>query len=227
MKSSGCDQQGGPSDAVQAASDQRLSGRTCRAGYPPRRAAVQHHAAARLGDLNLRELWAYRELLYFLTWRDIKVRYKQTVLGVAWAIMQPVVSMLIFTLFFGKLANMPSDGIPYPIFAYAGLLPWTFVSNAVYRCRRQPGGQRRPGDQGLLSPPGDSLRRRMRGAGRFRDCLGDPLRDDDLVRRGSSLADADARAVGGDGGIAGGGRGDVDVGAQRQISRRALCACRS
>jgi homopolymeric O-antigen transport system permease protein len=81
--------------------------------------------------LNLRELWAYRELLYFLTWRDIKVRYKQTVLGVAWAIIQPVVSMVVFTLFFGKLAHMPSDGIPYPIFAYAGLLPWTFVSNAV------------------------------------------------------------------------------------------------
>ncbi len=82
-------------------------------------------------SLNLRELWAYRELLYFLTWRDIKVRYKQTVLGVAWAVLQPVVTMLIFTLFFGKLAHMPSDGIPYPIFAYAGLLPWTFFSNAV------------------------------------------------------------------------------------------------
>jgi lipopolysaccharide transport system permease protein len=82
-------------------------------------------------SLNIREVWAYRELLYFLTWRDIKVRYKQTVLGVAWAVLQPVVSMVIFTLFFGKLARMPSDGIPYPIFAYAGLLPWTFVSNAV------------------------------------------------------------------------------------------------
>ncbi len=82
-------------------------------------------------SLNLRELWAYRELLYFLTWRDIKVRYKQTALGVAWAILQPVVSMVLFTLFFGKLAHMPSDGIPYPIFAYAGLLPWTFVSTAV------------------------------------------------------------------------------------------------
>src|SRR5215472_7587263 len=67
-------------------------------------------------SLNLRELWAYRELLYFLTWRDIKVRYKQTVLGVAWAILQPVVSMMVFTLFFGKLAHIPSDGIPYPIF---------------------------------------------------------------------------------------------------------------
>src|SRR4051812_35185400 len=81
--------------------------------------------------LNLRDLWSYRELLYFLTWRDVKVRYKQTLLGAAWAIMQPLFTMLIFTLFFGKLANIQSDGIPYPIFAYAGLLPWTFFANAV------------------------------------------------------------------------------------------------
>jgi lipopolysaccharide transport system permease protein len=81
--------------------------------------------------LGLRDLWAYRELLYFLTWRDIKVRYKQTVLGASWAIIQPLFTMLLFTLFFGKLAQLPSDGIPYPIFAYAGLLPWTFFSNAV------------------------------------------------------------------------------------------------
>jgi lipopolysaccharide transport system permease protein len=81
--------------------------------------------------LDLRGLLAYRELLYFLTWRDVKVRYKQTVLGAAWAILQPLLTMLIFTLFFGKLAGIPSDGIPYPIFAYAGLLPWTFFSNAV------------------------------------------------------------------------------------------------
>jgi len=83
--------------------------------------------------LNLREVWAYRELLYFLTWRDVKVRYKQTLLGVAWAVIQPLFTMLIFTLFFGKLAGIDArtDGIPYPLFAYAGLLPWTFFSNAV------------------------------------------------------------------------------------------------
>jgi lipopolysaccharide transport system permease protein len=81
--------------------------------------------------LNLRDLWVYRELFYFLTWRDIKVRYKQTVLGASWAIIQPLFTMLLFTLFFGKLAKIPSDGVPYPIFAYAGLLPWTFFSNAV------------------------------------------------------------------------------------------------
>lgn len=81
--------------------------------------------------LDLRELWEYRELLYFLTWRDIKVRYKQTVLGAAWAIIQPVFTMVIFSLFFGKLAKVPSDGIPYPIFSYVALVPWTFFANGL------------------------------------------------------------------------------------------------
>lgn len=81
--------------------------------------------------VDLRELWRFRELLYFLAWRDIKVRYKQTVLGIAWAVIQPLFTMLIFTLFFGRLAGMPSDNIPYPLFAYAGLLPWTFFASAV------------------------------------------------------------------------------------------------
>ena len=81
--------------------------------------------------IDLKELWAYRELLYFLTWRDIKVRYKQTVLGALWAIIQPTLNMVVFTLFFGRLAKMPSDGVPYPIFVYAGLLPWTYFSHAV------------------------------------------------------------------------------------------------
>jgi lipopolysaccharide transport system permease protein len=84
-------------------------------------------------ELNLSDLWAYRELLYFLTWRDVRVRYKQTVLGVAWAILQPLLAMLIFTVFFGRLAglNARTEGIPYPLFAYAGLLPWTFFANSV------------------------------------------------------------------------------------------------
>lgn len=81
--------------------------------------------------VDLRDLWRYRDLFYILTMRDIKVRYKQTALGAAWAIIQPLFTMLIFTLFFGRLAKVPSDGIPYPIFAYAALLPWTFFSNAV------------------------------------------------------------------------------------------------
>ena len=81
--------------------------------------------------INFKEIWKFRELLYFLTKRDIKVRYKQTVLGGLWAIIQPLFSMLVFTLFFGKLAKVPSDGIPYPIFVYAGLLPWTYFANAL------------------------------------------------------------------------------------------------
>ena len=79
----------------------------------------------------LKELWEYRELLYFLTWRDIKVRYKQTVLGAAWAIIQPFFMMVVFSLFFGYLARVPSDGVPYPIFAYCALLPWQLFAHAL------------------------------------------------------------------------------------------------
>ena len=81
--------------------------------------------------LDWRELWAYRELLWVLTMRDIRVRYKQTVLGAAWAVLRPVVTMLIFSVVFGQLAKMPSDGFPYPVFVYAGLLPWTFFAAAI------------------------------------------------------------------------------------------------
>ena len=81
--------------------------------------------------LELRDLWAYRELLYFLAWRDVKVRYKQTSLGAAWAVLQPVLAMAIFTVFFGRLAKIPSEGIPYPVFIYAALVPWTFFANAL------------------------------------------------------------------------------------------------
>jgi lipopolysaccharide transport system permease protein len=82
-------------------------------------------------SLQLPEIWAYRELLYFLTWRDIKVRYKQTLLGAAWAIIQPFFTMVVFSLFFGKLAQMPSDGIPFPLFSFAALVPWTFFANGL------------------------------------------------------------------------------------------------
>jgi lipopolysaccharide transport system permease protein len=79
----------------------------------------------------LNELWEYRELLFFLVWRDIKVRYKQTILGAAWAIIQPFFTMVIFSLFFGRLAQVPSDGLPYPIFSYSALVPWTFFASAL------------------------------------------------------------------------------------------------
>lgn len=81
--------------------------------------------------VRLRELWQYRELLYFLVWRDVKVRYKQTVLGASWAVLQPFFTMLIFSVFFGRLAGIPSDGVPYPLFAYVALVPWTFFASGL------------------------------------------------------------------------------------------------
>lgn len=80
---------------------------------------------------DFKEIWSHRELLYFFTWRDFKVRYKQTFIGVAWALFQPIMSMVVFSLFFGKLAGVPSDGVPYPIFVYVGLLFWQFFSDAL------------------------------------------------------------------------------------------------
>lgn len=82
-------------------------------------------------SINFKELWDYRELLYFLTWRDVKVRYKQTALGAAWAIIQPFFMMVVFSLFFGKLGGIPSDGIPYPVFVYCALLPWQLFAHAL------------------------------------------------------------------------------------------------
>src|SRR5947209_16680881 len=82
-------------------------------------------------SIGFRELWEYRELLYFLTWRDIKVRYKQTALGAAWAIIQPFFMMLVFSLFFGWLGKIPSDGMPYPVFVYCALLPWQLFATAL------------------------------------------------------------------------------------------------
>lgn len=98
---------------------------------PAYRAAVRIEPSRGRISLRLREVAEYRELLYFLVWRDIKVRYKQTVLGAAWAIIQPFFTMVVFSLFFGRLAKMPSDGIPYPIFSFAALVPWTFFANGL------------------------------------------------------------------------------------------------
>jgi lipopolysaccharide transport system permease protein len=82
-------------------------------------------------ELNVREVWAYRELLYFFVWRDLKIRYKQTAIGVAWVLIQPFMTMIIFTVFFGRLAKIPSEGLPYPIFYYSALLPWTYFAGAL------------------------------------------------------------------------------------------------
>jgi lipopolysaccharide transport system permease protein len=100
----------------------------------------------RLFHLDLHALWQYRELLYFLIWRDVKVRYKQTVIGAGWAILQPLMSMVIFTVIFGDFAKIPSDGLPYPIFTYTALLPWHYFSQAMVRS-----GTSLVGDSNLIS----------------------------------------------------------------------------
>lgn len=100
----------------------------------------------RLFDIDLKGLWQYRELLYFLIWRDVKVLYKQTAIGAGWAVLQPLATMAVFTIIFGALAKIPSDGLPYPIFAYTALLPWTYFSQAVTRS-----GTSVVGDANLIS----------------------------------------------------------------------------
>jgi lipopolysaccharide transport system permease protein len=116
--------------ASDTVTDERV--RSGRAFYDlPEKPVVSIEASRSWVPLNLSGLWACRELLYFLIWRDVKVRYKQTLLGAAWAVLQPLITMIIFTYFFGKLARVPTDGVPYPIFFYTGLLLWTYFSNAV------------------------------------------------------------------------------------------------
>lgn len=103
--------------------------RTARRDVAPAFRVYRRHRGWRRVDL--RELWEFRELLYFLVWRDVKVRYKQTLLGAVWAVLQPALFMVVFTLIFGRLAHLPSEHVPYPVFVYAGLLPWTFFAGAV------------------------------------------------------------------------------------------------
>jgi len=98
---------------------------------PPSIAITVIEASRGWVPLKLRDLWEYREVLYFLIWRDIKVRYRQTLIGAAWAVIQPFMTMVVFTIFFGGLAKMPSDGVPYPLFAMAALVPWTFFANGL------------------------------------------------------------------------------------------------
>jgi lipopolysaccharide transport system permease protein len=95
---------------------------------PTRPVAVRIEPPLGWFDLRLREVWAYRELLYFLVWRDVKVRYKQTAIGVLWVILQPLLTMMVFTLFFGRLAKLPSQGLPYPVFYFAALVPWIYFA---------------------------------------------------------------------------------------------------
>ena len=163
--------------------------------------------------LNLRDIWTYRELLYFLVWRDVKVRYKQTLLGASWAIIQPLFAMLIFTLFFGRLAGIKSDGVPYPLFAYAGLLPWTFFSNAITNS-----GNSLVGNANLITKV--YFPRILIPAAAVMAGLVEPFF---LLPSSTKYQPAGPpSACVNDRGTRIGG-GNVDVGIERQLSRRALC----
>ena len=116
-------------------------GRPERADIP----IIRIEGSRRSDSFSFEALWGHRELLYFLVWREFKVRYKQTSIGVAWAIFQPLMLMMVFTFVFSHLARLPSDGLPYPIFAYTGLLPWLYFSQAVTR-----GANSLVGDANLL-----------------------------------------------------------------------------
>ncbi len=114
---------------------------------------IQITPPSRWWALPFRELWEYRELIYFFVWRDIKVRYKQTAIGAAWAVLQPFMTMLIFSLFFGKLAHIPSLGLPYPIFYYSALLPWMYFSGALQNSTSSIVENQKLGDQSIFSSP--------------------------------------------------------------------------
>ena len=104
---------------------------TAIAGTAVTQAPLRIAPSRRLFSIRLRELWEYRELLYFFVWRDVKIRYKQTAIGAAWAVLQPFLTMVVFSLFFGRLAKLPANGLPYPIFFYCALLPWSYFASAL------------------------------------------------------------------------------------------------
>ena len=134
-------------------------------------ARVTIRATDRAWSLRWNEIWQHRELLYFLTWRDIKVRYKQTVLGVVWAIVQPLAIALALTMFLGRLVHVPSESLPYPVFAYAGMVLWQLFAQALTELQQQPSGQRAADHQSLLPAADYTL---VGGAGKpagFRHCL--------------------------------------------------------
>ena len=137
-----------------------------------------------------RDIWAYRELFAILAWRDVAVRYKQTVIGIAWAVVRPFMTMVIFTIVFGRLAKLPSEGArPYPIMVFAGMLPWFLFSSILARRLEQPCRQRQLDRQGLFPAHHHSGLVRRRGAGRFRDQPRDARRAHGLVRLCAELAD--------------------------------------
>ena len=172
--------------------------------------------------LPLAELWEYRELLYFYVWRELKVRYKQTVVGAAWAVIQPLMTMLVFSLFFGKLAHIPSGGLPYPVFYYSALLPWMYFAGALQE-RDEQSRRKSVRDHESLFPALDTaFFCGALGTGGFWRFVFDVCRHHDLLQNARNCSNAVAATVFAAGSADGPGRGPVALGAQRDLPRRAL-----
>ncbi len=168
------------------------------------------------------DLWRYRELFWFLAWRDLLVRYKQTAIGVAWAVVRPLLTMVVFTLVFGKLAGLPSENVPYPVLVFAALLPWQLFATAFAESGQQPRQQCELDLQGLLPAPRHPGQRDAPWPRGLRDRARDPHCADGLVRARSRLADPDAAVLHAGRDCGGAVRRYLDGSAQRQVSRRAL-----
>ena len=151
--------------------------------------------AGRTERLYWQDLWQYRELFYFLAWRDILVRYKQTVIGAAWALLRPFLTMVVFSVVFGKLAKLPSEGVPYPILVFAAMLPWQFFFQFAFRMQQQSDSQRQSALQGLFSASGGADQRDCGQFCRFFDFGFDIGSFNGLVQLCSDLAYIDAAIV--------------------------------
>ncbi len=181
---------------------------------------VENRPRSRLPRLDVRELWAYRELAGFLALRDVRVRYKQALLGAGWAIFQPLAGVVVFTIVFRRLAAVDSDGLPYPVFVFVGLVVWTYTSGAVIRATQSLVANVEPGDQGLLPAAAHPARRRAARTARpggLAARAGDPVL---RLRRAARVGGADLAAVDR-------GRGDrrrrrrsAAVGDERALPRR-------
>ena len=173
-------------------------------------------------ELRLGEVWQYRELLYFFVWRDVKIRYKQTAIGVVWVVLQPLLTMLVFTLFFGRLAKLPSLGLPYPVFYFAAVVPWMYFATALQTCTNVVVDNQRVITKVFFPRLILPISAVLSGLGGFRDRIcgaGDFYAG---IRNASDAGGAVAAGIAAAGGDDGAGSGFVDVSAERTLSRRAL-----
>ena len=168
------------------------------------------------------ELWEYRELLYFFVWRDIKIRYKQTAIGAAWAVLQPFLTMLVFSLFFGKLAHIPSDGLPYPIFYYSALLPWMYFAAALQNATNTIVENQRVITKVYFPRLALPLSAVLSGLVDFGISFLMFVVHDGLLPHSARRGGAVAAGVSAAGDADGAGRGAVAFGAECDLSRRAL-----